>query len=82
MSTTAKIRYLKGRLRHWNWKVEQQELFLKHLKDKNVSYEQMMDSETDLYKMQGYRNDIQIALVDAETKAKEIPMQNGTFSEI
>ena len=77
-----KIRYLKGRLRHWNWKVEQQELFLKHLKDKNVSYDQMMNSETDLFKMQGYRNDIQIALEQAEMKAKEIPMRNGTFSEI
>ncbi len=82
MSGTAKIRYLKGRLRHWNWKVEQQELFIKHLKDKNVSNYQMINSEADLYKMQGYRNDIQIALEQAEMKAKEIPMRNGTFSEI
>lgn len=82
MSDTAKIRYLKGRLRHWNWKVEQQELFLKHLKDKNVSYDQMIDSETDLYKMQGYRNDIEIALEAAEMKLKEIPIQKGTFSEV
>ena len=52
MSDTAKIRYLKRRLRHWNWRVKQQELFIKHLKDKNVSYDEMMNSETDLFKLQ------------------------------
>lgn len=82
MSDTAKIRYLKRRLRHWNWRVKQQELFIKHLKDKNVSYDEMMNSETDLYKLQGYRNDIQIALEGAEMKAKEIPIRKGTFSEV
>ena len=82
MSDTAKIRYLKRRLRHWNWRVKQQELFIKHLKDKNVSYDEMMNSETDLFKLQGYRNDIEIALEAAEMKAKELPIEKGTFSEV
>lgn len=89
MVSKAKIRYYKGRLSHWKWQVEQQELFIKHLWDKNVSWDQMIESEATLYKNIAIRDDFQrrlteaqIAFEMAEMKAKEIPIRNGEFSEI
>ena len=58
----AKIRYLKGRLMRYNWRVEQQELFIRHLKDKTPTIHEMTQAKIELLKLKGFRDEIKEAL--------------------